>query len=325
MTPATIEKLRALVLRYPSDADVRGVYADVLIDAGDPRGDFIRAQASLEDRLPPDAREAAQRQVQSLLAAHEKEWRAVASWADVRFKGGFIHAIRATIGSFLAHAHELFAVEPVSTVVLGGVSDDALVKLAEHEALARVNRLHLSGTFGDRGASALAKSRYVRSLRGLNLIASEIGEGFVSAAGNFESLVSLSLTGHEMGDELIAVLSKNELPKLERLYAARTALSDEGVAAIADAKTWTSLRWLCLGGNEISDEGADTLAKAKFGNVTHLELNQTSIGDEGALAIVKGKAFRALKKIDLRQTEVSSATIQQLRARKGLTVVGYAW
>jgi uncharacterized protein (TIGR02996 family) len=324
MNPATIDKLRTVVLRYPNDPDVRGIYADVLIDAGDPRGRFIRAQSSLEGRLPPDAREAAEHEVKTLLAAHEKKWRDVASWADVRFKGGFVHAIRATIGSYLEHAAELFAVEPVSTVVLGGVSDDALVKLAEHGTLARIERLHLSGTFGDRGAAALAKSPHVRSLRRLNLSASELGEGFVSAVSKFESLISLSITGHEIGDELMGTFAKNDLPKLERLYAARTSVGDEGVAAIAEAKTWTSLRWLCLGGNEISDEGAEALAKAKFGSVTHLEINQTSIGDEGALAIVKGKAFRALKKIDLRQTEVSSETIQQLRSRKGLTVT-YAW
>ncbi len=319
-----VDRLRTLVLRYPSDPDVRFVYADVLAEKGDPRGRFIRAQTALEQRLPPDAREAAQHEIRSLLGQHEKAWTEPASWADVRFQGGFIHAIRATIGSFLEHADALFAVEPVRKVVLRSVTDQALEKLAAHEALARIEQLSLEGAFGDAGAAAIAKSRHAASLRALNLNGCALGESFFAALGNLKALTSLAIPGLAIGDENAALLAKAPLAKLERLYAPRNELSDEGAAALAGAAQWSSLQWLCIGGNELSDEGADALAKAKFGNVTHLEINQTGIGDEGVLAIVKGKAFRQLKKIDVRQTEVSSEAIKQLRAKK-LTVLGYAW
>jgi len=333
MTPATpetprsapprssIARLRSLVLRYPDDPEVRSVYGDVLAETGDPRGRFIRAQSSLEGKLPPSAREAAKHEVRTLLDAHEKEWKEIASWAEVRFKGGFIHAIRAPIGAFLANAAALFAVEPVRKVLLMNVSDADLAQLAEHEALGRIGHLGLLGPFEDAGATAFAKSRHVSTLRALNL-GGGVGEGFASALGGFSALESLSLSGLDIGDETMALFAKAQLPRLQRFYAARNGLSDEGVAALAEATSWTSLSWLCLGGNEFSDEGAQALAKAKFGCVTHLELNQTGVGDEGMLAILGGKAFRSLKRVDLTMTGVTGEAIKKLRAKK-ITVVGY--
>ena len=120
---AITERLRALVASRPEDAGARAVYADALLQEDDPRGMFITLQTRLETGLPPHKREAALREIEALRRAHESAWTAAArGWAEVRFKAGFIHAIRSTAAAF-TDASALLAVEPVVEVNLTEASD----------------------------------------------------------------------------------------------------------------------------------------------------------------------------------------------------------
>jgi uncharacterized protein (TIGR02996 family) len=317
------ERLRTLVVNSPRDPGVRGVYADALIQDGDPRGTFITLQSHLERSMPPDRRESTRRQVADLLREHQERWMQPASgWAEVRFRGGFMHAIRCKGADFAARGAALLAVEPVLDVTLTDADDDDLVAIAKMPAIAHLEAITVKGGFGDPGAASLARSPHAGALAVLNLNGMELGSGFAGAAGGLHGLVSLVASGMAMGDEVAAQLARAELPKLEKLYLARNELSDEGAAALAKARLTASVRVLCLGGNEISDEGAEAIAKGKsLGNVAWLELNQTGVGDEGAIAIAKSRALKALQRLNLEQTEVGDEGLEALGKRRGLRVV----
>jgi len=310
------DRLRDLVVQNPEDASARGVYADALIQAGDPRGTFIMLQAHLEGSMSPDKREEAKRESAALLAANKAAWTKLASgWAEVRFKGGFIHAIRAKASAFVNSGTALLAAEPVVDLTLTEANDGELIALAAMPALAKVKAIALQGPFKDKGAAAFVKSPHLGSLRALNIAGASVGPGFANAVGYLGGLVSLCLTGMAMGDVAVAVLAEG-LENLERLYLARNDLTDTAAESLANGKS-TKLKVLCLGGNEISDEGAEALATGRsLASLEHLELNQTGVADEGAQAIVKSRVLKSLRKLDLRTTDVEDAP-----SRKDLTVL----
>jgi uncharacterized protein (TIGR02996 family) len=315
-------RLRDLVLANPRDAAVRSVYADALIQDGDPRGTFIILQSQLAERISPDRREDARRQADELFKANRDRWTEPASWAEVRFRGGFIHAIRAKAAAFLEKGSALLATEPVLDVTLTQATDEHVKALAALRALARLSDLTVQGSFKDGGAAVLVKSPHLRALTALNLKAASLGKGFAGSVSSLTSLEVLALTGMNLGDEAITVFASETHPALQRLYLARNELTDEGLAALAGSSGLAALRVLCLGGNEISDEGVAALAAAKhLANLTILELNRTGVSDEGAEALARSKTLRSLKKVDLSRSEVSRALIDRLRKQGKLVIV----
>ena len=67
--------LEAALVAEPDDRAAHAAYADLLIEAGDSRGEFIQAQFRLEDSgLGPDERAALRRREQYLLAEYRREW-----------------------------------------------------------------------------------------------------------------------------------------------------------------------------------------------------------------------------------------------------------
>jgi uncharacterized protein (TIGR02996 family) len=309
------QRLRDLVLGSPRDPEVRSVYADALIQEGDPRGTFIMLQSHLDARISPDKREDARRQIDELLQANRQRWTEHARWAEVRFKGGFIHAIRAKAKDFVTNGAALLAIEPVLEVNLTSTTDDDLKALAAMASMARVAELKLLGTYGDAGAATLAKSLHLGGLTSLNLKGASLGAAFASSAGNLRSLQLLCLTGMGMGDGAVGILAGGDHAALERLYLARNELTDEGVSALARSRGLGALEVLCLGGNEISDEGVAALAAAKgLGKLVTLELNATGVTDDGLAALAKSKTLGALEKVDVTQCqEVTPAGVSRLR------------
>ncbi len=316
-------RLRDLVLASPKDPAIRSVYADALIQEGDPRGTFIALQTHLEGAIPPDKREAARQQIDALLRENQEKWtEPTRGWAEVRFKRGFIYAIRATAESFVAHAPALLAAEPVLDVTLTQVTDEHMAALAQLPAIARLSALACQGSFEDAGAAALARSPHLAAVTSLNLRGSGLGATFAHAAAKLGNLAWLSVTGMGMGDEAVALLVEGDAHAFERLYLSRNDLSDEAATALGQSRGLGKLRILCLGGNELSDEGAVALAKGKsLASLTSLELNQTGVSDEGALAIASSRALKSLRKINLKDTEIGDEGFAGLAKRKALTVL----
>ena len=67
--------LEDAILADPNDRAAFAAYADLLMEAGDPRGEFVRVQLALEDEsLGKKERDKLKKREKELLAAHEREW-----------------------------------------------------------------------------------------------------------------------------------------------------------------------------------------------------------------------------------------------------------
>lgn len=109
-------------------------------------------------------------------------------------------------------------------------------------------------------------------------------------------LQGLCLHGNRLGDEGAARVADAllEHPRLDTLYAGRNGIGAEGTARLAAllAAPSSRLRRLDLDGNDIGDDGAESVARALATNDTleELELSRNGIGERGARALAAALA-----------------------------------
>lgn len=108
----TRDALEAALAADPDDVAAHSAYADLLIDAGDPRGEYIRLQLALEDRnQPADRLRAMEQEAFALRREHEADWLGplaefvlpqrgpsvgamVADNVEVTWRRGWVHRLR---------------------------------------------------------------------------------------------------------------------------------------------------------------------------------------------------------------------------------------
>ena len=99
--------LEAALVAHPDEVAAHSAYADYLIEAGNPRGEFVQTQLALEDESRPKKdRDALKRKEAALLKKHAKEWLGdlgrylVGSWSGedrpyhYRFARGWLDSVR---------------------------------------------------------------------------------------------------------------------------------------------------------------------------------------------------------------------------------------
>ncbi|MFZ5446695.1 MAG: TIGR02996 domain-containing protein [Myxococcota bacterium] len=92
MSRTVLEQLKHQVLARPDDLSARRVYADALLEAGDPLGEFITLQCDLESAAGA-RREELERRATSLLDRYAAHWLQTLTRSDraaVRFTRGFV-------------------------------------------------------------------------------------------------------------------------------------------------------------------------------------------------------------------------------------------
>jgi uncharacterized protein (TIGR02996 family) len=112
---ATRAALEAALAADPDDLATRSAYADLLIEEGDPRGEYIRLQLAAEDKgQPADRLRAMEQQAFALRQQHEKDWlgpldrfvnpprgpsvgEMVAENVAVTFRRGWVHRIEVSL------------------------------------------------------------------------------------------------------------------------------------------------------------------------------------------------------------------------------------
>lgn len=179
------------VFAKPSDLAVRQVLADALVEAGDPRGEFINLQLSAKLIAPQRTRQAA------LLKQHGRDWLGpldkVIHQSGLRFERGF--PVAATAGS-----------------------KSSSMRTREQECSATIGRpewstfeeLDLEPWTGPRGA--LVCHEVMRSLRVLRGASPD-----VFRSPRHLALEDVSFRGHDSPEDVKVVFSSKRTPKLRRL------------------------------------------------------------------------------------------------------------
>jgi uncharacterized protein (TIGR02996 family) len=297
--------LLANVLTDPDSDGPRQVYADFLMTANDPRGEYIHLEMALDGPLSIRKRDQLKPRYLELKKAHGKTW-----WpwkGKLRTHKGFVDAISASWKDLEKIAPEIFAVEPVVEVEVIGADAGVAEKLATAGWMPRVQRLIVRGSIGDEGLGALCRSPATSKLRSLNVTATGVtSEGVGAIADGLGACTSLVLTANEIGDEGAEVLTQwEQLAGVETLYLSQCELSSDGVSSLLSKSALPKLQRLYLSDNSLDDGVGKTIATyaKNLPALRHVELHSSGVGSQTVAAIAKAK-LPSLVRIDARRNDI---------------------
>jgi len=290
-------ELRAAIRANPDDDGPRLVYADLLAERDDPRGELIQLQLATDDDPDRDARE------KRLLARFGTMWArqaGVASGAEVGYRRGFPYALIGPINALLA-SREALQREPITDLAITGIAGNAggLTQLAQLPELAQIRWLRLQGAlYGVQAHSMIPlwRSDELSSLATLEIagnLVDDVRAPFLANASWFGQLDRLALSSINLAPEMTSRLIER-LPKLRALDVRHCRLGED--VAIRLALTSAPLRQLWLEGCAISAAGANTI----FGS--RLALERLAIGGDqlsGTVATLAEARPRALRTLNL--------------------------
>ncbi len=330
--------LLAAIAARPDDDEPRLLYADVLLERGDPRGELIAVQCArtaAERAAAPGSgadRSALRRREAELLAAHEERWREEAglSAACVSLRRGLADEVVMNAGDFLAAEQAFFRLRPLPRLRLGAVGPETALRIASLPALAALGALALEGwgSQGDAIVKALCASRWLGALTSLRVASLRLGPGGVKAIARAVSIARLTRLdlSHAALDAasapaLAAVLERFALGAL---VLRGSFLDPDAVGALAAAAVG-SLATLNLARNEVGDDGARALASSpRLGALRELVLWDAHVETAGAVAIARSPGLAALEAVDLGANPIGDDGAVAIAAMPALRSLGLA-
>jgi uncharacterized protein (TIGR02996 family) len=315
--------LIAAILADPDNDDPRRIYADLLAQQGEPRGEFILVDLALDGSLSIRKREQLAARRAELYEAHKKRWFPYAL-SGMRTHHGFLRAVKGNLKQLKAAGSKLFAAEPVTEVEITGVEEEDFAEaLLAVKWLPRVRRLILRGELGDEGFAALCAAGATANLRALNVSRNELGGDALGALGEagesaLPRCTNLVLSGNSIGDEGLAGLRAwKHLAGIETLYLSSCEVSGDGIRALLGGGALPKLEKLCLTDNDdVGDDAAAAIAASSAGlpRLRHVELINTGLSEAGVKKLAAAK-LPALRRIDARRNYLDDDAAGDPRVR----------
>jgi uncharacterized protein (TIGR02996 family) len=232
---STGEAFERALAANPRDLATASMYADYLMEQGDPRGEFIQVQIALEDEsLSRSARAALKKQEAAVLKKHEKDWlgplAAVTLDAEpVSFWDGGEEAKRAPVAHRFTRGwlsrlefHDLTVgqARALAQASQARFLRELVVEEVEGEAPAGTTQQYIDsyyepgpdvpadiGPYDDAGLHALCRCPHFAGIRLFQL-----GETVATAGGQEEEYLNCHISG-ELAYHLV-----KQMPNLEELY-----------------------------------------------------------------------------------------------------------
>lgn len=148
---------------------------------------------------------------------------------------------------------------------------------------------------------AIAELVALPALTTLELHGSRLDRDDQQALGQLGSLTSLDLVGSAISHPAIEAIAR--LPDLRKLALGRTTNANAFAPLLAGA--WPALRELILSELAIEDDFVAELVRAPFyARLERLRIEDSPIGNEGAIAIASAAASRSLRRLELPRCEI---------------------
>ena len=339
---STESALLATVCAAPEDDGPRLVYADWLEETGEPanvaRAEFIRAQCELARPAAKGAsarRAGLRKRVKALYSAHSTTWESIlpAALTERRYgdylyrwaRGFFSWADYPDLDTFFATADAVFTSQPIDGLSVSRLRKEQFAAFANSPHLAGLRTLNLYHSssrgeqMGDEEAALLAASPYLGNLRSLNVIQQAIHtEGFraIAHSPHLKSLQQLHLYGNEHDDETARMLVNSPLAARLRewdLAGSHRGVTDETGRILAQAPSLAHITSLDLNNTTIGDEGIRQIAgAAHFKKLRKLILHASSVGNAGVRAIAQSPHLADLRELILSRTNCGQAGLKAL-------------
>lgn len=294
--------LMQAIVADPEDIGPRLVYADWLMEQGDPRGEFIVAQCRGEDAsLGDEERAEWSRRADALFAKHGRKWKEPFRRAGIRrleFRRGFVSDLTLNAGRSIDFIEEILAECPLDRLKVRRLKGD-VEKLARCPTLVSLRELNLAAAdVSGKRAATLLGSPHIGNLEVLIASGSKFGRLGTTAITKVKwtRLHTLSLANNRLDPHAIEILA-NGLPEtIRELDLCGNAHTDASIAALARSPRLHALRsldvsasWSVAGGwseagdpNTVSESAARSLVDAHFASTLEvLRARGWRMGAEG--------------------------------------------
>ena len=305
------------VLDVPEDDAARLIYADWLLENGDPRGEFIQVQCRLAALRSDDAeRRLLLAREKALLTKHGPAWLAPIARLveEARFRRGFVEQARLSAAQFLKNADLLLRRTPLRSLELTHL-DGRLADVMASPHLGRIEVLDLSGNaLGSRSLRLLSNCPFLEHVHHLCLCRCEINAESAQVfrgAPLVERLESFDLGSNSIGADGARALADNSLPRLTSLRLPGNAIQDLGVQALLrPGRRFTNLH---LRDNGIGNAGMEALARwPGLGRLLTLDVENNVIGNAGCLALGSYAGDADLSWLSLAHNQVGDRGVEAL-------------
>jgi uncharacterized protein (TIGR02996 family) len=270
----------------PMDDTPRSVYADLLEQHDDPRGQLIRLQLKRASLPEWDSQVTElELKTRALLATHDAEWRAGlpklpgVTWGS--FERGFVGKVDFnSLGAFSTHRKACLIATPVHSIVIRWPRSGA--KPGKLEAIPGVDELTVVGTsMGKDDLKWLGTSPLLATVRSLNLIDSEARAGLAELlkSPHLSRLTALRVPLHRLGNAAATKLTAATLPSLTELdlsvgeeveqvsrYSRTpvTTFGSRGALALASWSGLAQLASLDVSGAKLGRKGLTALLESPY-------------------------------------------------------------
>jgi uncharacterized protein (TIGR02996 family) len=311
-------RLLQRVLDDPENDEVKRIYADELLEAGDPRGEWIQLELGLVEPLSIRIRDRLRARHRELRTAYFKTWFPYPF--SVTTRGGFVHSARPSIDQLVAEP-ALLAGEPVVELELAFAHGDRVRELLASPLLPRIRYLVLREPIELASFHHLWHGRTLAQLRELNIGAARRTAAPVTRLGpGMPRLELLTIGGGELGAAIELLHSWPHFDQLKALY-----LVGELDAADLDAllaAPLPRLRRFGLIQNRLGDAIGPAIARhaGHLPALRYLELVSTEIGLAGVAEIVAAR-LPVLAVFNVRSNPVSRDPVLRARAAALATYV----
>ena len=291
--------LQAAIAAAPDDDSPRLVYADWLLERGDPRGELISVQCASERLAATDPRRRAlEASANRLLDRYGTTWtepiRDRLGGHSVRWRRGMIEHVTVKVAPLLERPELLLELCPLVRSVGVEAVGGQLPRVLEIPWIERLRAVDLSQCYLEDEAARL-----------------------LASCERLAGLESLELGSNAITDEGAAALAESAfLGRLVYLGLETNRVEDDGAVAIAGNRTLTSLRELDLGeinlgqmwgGNVIGPGGGVAVAGL---SLSRLSLSGNTVGNETMEALAAAETAIKLKELRLARVGATDAGLR---------------
>lgn len=335
----TREALEAALVVTPDDVALHSAYADFLLEAGDPRGEYIRLQLASEDsNQPADRLRQYEQAVFDLRRQHECEWlgdlwphlqtSTTEPNVSVTWRRGWIDAIR--VEQMSDALVEAVAANPftrlLSVLAIEQNQQPVEIRTAPYEMLFEVSLVPLrrSGRFvnlrtfilGDAEGRVVADGRSVNEnckamprLERLQMCCDQINPAPIFG-GDFDHLHTLHITSNSPRYP-VAILGINDLPNLRRLYLDLVAIQPQRGELGSEREPM------------IPSDFTMFFETKHLNRLEHLTLRMGELADAGVEELLSSGFVNRLKGLDLCRCNITDDGARMLAAHPHIRKLEY--
>jgi hypothetical protein len=202
-------------------------------------------------------------------------------------------------------------------------------QLSDVASLAATIVLYRRESTGSAEMMAIATSQWVRELRRLRIVRSEmngVAWRLMIESPNLRNLRELAITNTTLGlGRLSQLFTSRAFPLLRSLEVSRMDITAGDVSLLAGGTPFPVLATLDLSGNILGDDGARSLSESQLlRQLEHLAVRANFLGLAGARSLVLATHAERLKSLDLSENKVPPTSVpelERLAAQRGMRLI----